>query len=198
MLLDARPRLWGLLVADLLLCGMVGPEAYGEGSTTDRALILHYTFDKDTGDTAKDRSAYGNDGKIVKAEYLEEFDGRRGVLRFDGEESVLNCPDSESLHFGGDMSFEMWARLNGPMKDISGMIFGDRNNYALHMGYWHTLEFVYYRLNVELRAGEPMAVPLYLRFVHAVADAGTPLQSLRKQTSRCFCEYSSFQKSILG
>ncbi len=134
MLLHTRLGILGLLVAGLLVGGIVAPQVYGEGSVMDDTLVLHYTFDKDTGETAKDLSAYGNDGKIVKAEYLEEFDGRRGVLRFDGKSSYINCGDSESLHFGGDMSFEMWVRLNGPFGPLWNFIFADDTVSNLYSG----------------------------------------------------------------
>ncbi len=162
---DTRLRFWGLVVAGVVLCGMVGSDVYGEEPPADPALVLHYTFDEDPGAVAKDLSSYGNHGEIAKAEYLEEFDGRRGVLRFGGEGSVLNCPDSESLRFDGDMSFEMWVRLNGPVKASSGMIFGDRDNFAFWVGYWHTLVFAYYGLNAELRTHETMVVPVERRLM---------------------------------
>ncbi len=101
----------------------------GKGLTMDSTLVLRYTFDEDTGSVARDRSPFGNDGKIVEAEYLKELDGRRGVLRFDGAESVLECPDSESLGFGGDMSFEMWVRLNGRVTSTRALIFGDGHSF---------------------------------------------------------------------
>ena len=87
----------------------------GSNVVADESLVLHYTFQTDTGETAKDQSIYGNDGKIVKGKYLEKIDGRGGVLRFDGEKSVLNCPDSDSLFWSGDISFEAWVRQNGPI-----------------------------------------------------------------------------------
>ncbi len=124
MPLHIRLRLCGSLVAGLVLCGMVAPQVYAEGSPRDKALVVHYAFDKDDGNTAKDSSTHGNDGKIVKAEYLTEVDGRHGVLRLNGKSSSVNCGVSESLRFGGDMSFEMWARLNGLAKSSGGTIFG--------------------------------------------------------------------------
>ena len=97
MSLDTRVRLWRLLVAGLVLCWMVGPDVYGEGSPRDDTLVLHYTFDyPDTTGLpghkriVKDHSPYGNDGEIVnKPEALRELDGRRGVLRFGGVETYV-------------------------------------------------------------------------------------------------------------
>ncbi len=134
MSLDTRVRLWRLLVAGLVLCWMVGPDVYGEGSPRDDTLVLHYTFDyPDTTGLpghkriVKDHSPYGNDGEIVnKPEALRELDGRRGVLRFGGVETYVNCGNPESLHFDGDMSVEMWVRQNSLWKNPWGVIFGER------------------------------------------------------------------------
>ncbi len=146
---DIRMRPLEVLLAALLICGVAAPQARGEGSAADRTLVLHYTFDKDPGDVAKDLGPHGNDGEIVKAEYLAEFDGRRGVLRFDGEESMLECPNSDSLFFEGDMSFEMWVRLNGPVKPTWASLFRDRNSQYFDFGVssWHTLVLWYVRLD---------------------------------------------------
>ncbi len=146
MSMHMRLSPWGLVLAGLLLCVIVSPEGYGEKLPADPSLVLHYTFDEDTGDTANDQSAYGNEGKIVKAQYLEEFDGRRGVLRFDGESAYLDCGDTDSLHVGGDMSFEMWARLNGPVKTNSAYVFGEHPLRSFRFGFynWYSLDFLYY------------------------------------------------------
>ncbi len=133
MLRDARLRLLALVVAGLVLGGMVAPQVHGEGSPTDPALVVHYTFDyPDTmglpGEKriVKDHSPYGNDGEIVnKPEALRELDGRRGVLRFGGVETYVNCGNPESLHFEGDMTLEMWVRLNSIPKAAYGTIFGE-------------------------------------------------------------------------
>jgi len=165
MLATNRPTDCGPLVAGLLVCAVFGAEAHAQARLADPALVLRYTFDEDPGSTARDLSSYGNDGEILKAQYLAEHEGRRGVLRFDGKESVLTCPQSESLWFSGDLSVEMWVRFNGPMRDKSGMIFGDRSNFALWVGHWHTLVFAYYGYNTELSANETMVVPVERRLM---------------------------------
>ena len=133
------------------------PEPVGKSIVTD-PLVLHYTFDKDAGDAAKDRSVHGNDGKLTAVEYLEEFDGRKGVLRFDGKESSLSCGNSESLHFGGDLSFEMWVRLNGPVDDDAAFIFGYPGQpFFFGRFYVHTLMLKY---NCGEGGGEAMRVPV--------------------------------------
>ncbi len=133
MLHDTRLGLWGIVVVGLVLCGMVAPQVYGEGSPKDDTLVLHYTFDyPDTtglpGEkrVVKDHSRYGNDGEIVKKpEAIRELDGRRGVLRFGGVETYIDCGNPESLHFGGDMTMEVWVRQNSLWKSGGGRIFGE-------------------------------------------------------------------------
>ncbi len=152
MWLDTRLRSLGLLVAALALLGIVGPGVYGEESDPDRTLVLHYTFDyPDTmglpGEerVVKDHSLYGNDGKIAnQPEALRELDGRQGVLRFGGEETYINCGNPESLDIGGDMSFEMWARLNGLVKSRSALFFGEhRGDFHFGLQNWRILRLWY-------------------------------------------------------
>lgn len=138
MLFAIRLRFWGLLLAGLVVCAMVAPEVYAVTSGEDKSLVLHYMFDypDTTGYSGprvvKDHSPYGNDGEIVQIpESLREVHGRRGVLRFGGEKTFINCGDSESLYFGGDMSFEMWVRLIGIPKTSWAMVFGDDRNFNL-------------------------------------------------------------------
>ena len=151
----------GLVVAGLVFCAAV-PGVRAADTPPDPSLMLHYTFDEAHGDVAKDLSSHGHDGKIVKAQYLEEFNGRRGVLRFDGKQSILHCPNSDSLDFAfdTDMSFEMQVRFNSLAGDSRGMIFGDLNNFGLHVNYWNTLILNYSRFNTELSTHESMGIPV--------------------------------------
>ncbi len=91
----------------------------------DDSLVLHYTFDKDTGQTAKDQSGHGNDLKLFKTQYVDDSEGRKGVLRFAGDEtSYALTGKAESLAINGDMSYEMWVRLYKPIRNSSAFIFG--------------------------------------------------------------------------
>ena len=151
------------LFAGILLFVVAAPVTEATNPPPDPALVLHYSFDKNAGETARDRSIYGNDGKIIKAKYLTEHDGRQGVLRFDGEQSVLRCPDSDSLSFGGDMSFEIVVRLNAPSKP--GMLFGDRSNFGFYVGYWNVLNLAYTNFDSELSANESINTPVTRRII---------------------------------
>ena len=134
--------------------------AYETKIPSKDAAVFHYTFDKDTGDTVKDMSGYRNDGKIVKAEHLEEFDGRRGVLRFDGTESILTVPKANSLSLEGDVSFEMWIRQNGPVTNASGTLFGARSRMGFYYFGYMSLTLYYDNYNAELKVHEVIPLPV--------------------------------------
>lgn len=110
-------------------------------------LVLHYTFDQDTGDIAKDASSYGNDGKTANTKYIKEFNGRHGILRFDGKTSSLDCGNDKSLALTGDLSFEMWVRQNEPYLPGDGwsFIFGEYppHNFVFTTRAHHTLSLDY-------------------------------------------------------
>lgn len=144
-------RLTGIsLVVGLISCSET-VEARDAGEPSDPALVLHYRFDEDPEKVAKDLSSHGHDGTIIKAQYLEQFNGRRGVLRFDGKDSMLHCPNT-------DMTFEMWVRFNRMVGDSRGMLFGDLNNFGFHVNYWNTLTLHYSRFNPEWDTHESMSV----------------------------------------
>jgi hypothetical protein len=143
MQLDVTMRCRAFLGAGVFLCIMAAPTADGEKSAADRSLVLHYVLDRDPGAAVKDLSAHGNDGKIVKAKYLDEVNGRKGVLRFDGESSWIDIADSESLHVSGDLSLEMWMRINGPVKSLQAILFTDPGSLLFGVVDLHSLVLDY-------------------------------------------------------
>lgn len=114
----------------------------------DDSLVLHYKFAAEQGAVAKDLSRYGNDGKIIDGQYLPEVNGRRDVLRLNGKTSFIDCGAPESLFFAGDMTLEMWVRLNQPLV-IHGNehphIFGEypTENWNLSFPFRHSLAMFY-------------------------------------------------------
>lgn len=133
------------MAVGLALTGTAGSQLCGQTPPTDPSLVLHYAFDEDPDDLAKDLSSHGNDGKIIAGRYLEEVDGRHGVLRFDGKSSHVLCGDSKSLNIHGDMTLEMWVRLNDLDAKKWGLIFGERPGYHFNFGEIHTLGVWYGR-----------------------------------------------------
>jgi hypothetical protein len=165
MLPDTTLRHWAFVAAGLLLCALAAPAAHGDATPADRSLVLHYVFDQNPGAVAKDLSSYKNDGKIVKAAYLEEVNGQRGVLRFDAGDAVLNCPDSDSLGVNGDLSFEMTVRLNDIVRKPWALLFGDDDNYAFYIAEYYSLVLYYSTYNESMRRGENVDLPVERRIV---------------------------------
>ncbi len=139
MLYGMRLTCVGLVVAGLMVCGIAAHEACAQDVPPDPTLVLHYTFDKDPGKTAKDLSTYKNDGTIVDGQYLEEFNGRRGVLRFNGKSAYIDCGDPDSLNFTGDLTLELWLRMNEHRPKRWGFIFGERPDWNFSFGEVHAL-----------------------------------------------------------
>jgi hypothetical protein len=64
-------------------------------------FVLLYNFDQGKGDTVKDLSGKGNDGKITDSAWNP--DGKfNGGMEFNGKTSFIEVPHSDSLNIGGD------------------------------------------------------------------------------------------------
>ena len=128
---------FGLEITAIALGMIVTSLAYAQNEGNDDTLVLHYTFDYPPAfdypykeGKVKDHSGYGNDGQMAHTpEALREVHGRSGILRFGGEKTYIDCGDSKSLYFSGDMTFEMWVRLNGIPKSNWSLVFGDDRNF---------------------------------------------------------------------
>lgn len=121
-------------------------------------LVVHYTFDPGDPDTASDQSTYGNDAKVVDGEFLREVDGREGVLRLNGKTSYIDLGNPESTRIDGDMSFEMWVRLNHPIENKWGVIFDGARAFNFTAAYWGSTLVMYYRNREDI--GEMMPLPV--------------------------------------
>jgi len=81
------------------------------------------------------------------------------VLRFDGKEAILKPHDDESLRFDGDMTFELSARLNGPVMALWAVIFGDEHDFSFYHCNYHSLLLWYVDRNPDHRI-ESSLVPV--------------------------------------
>lgn len=101
----------------------------------DEHTVLLYTFDSGKGDTVKDHSGNGNDGKLMGTNWGEgKF---RSGLELAGNEKrdFIEVADSESLDLVEGLTIEMWVYLNahstaggtGVTKE-STFKFGPRND----------------------------------------------------------------------
>ncbi len=82
----------------------------GLAHAQEENMVLLYTFDEKTGDTAKDLSGKGNDGVIVDAQWVP--DGKfGGGMEFNGASSLIEVPHNDNLNPGGDqLSILAWFK----------------------------------------------------------------------------------------
>ena len=102
----------------------------------NEGLVLYYTFDKINANVVKDLSPFHNDGKLIgNVKFLSNYAGRKGILRFDGENSYIDCGKHESLDIAGDMTIEMWIRMNATPQKPGSYIFTEGNNQSFVFGW---------------------------------------------------------------
>lgn len=124
-------------------------KAQSKAGQLDDSLVVHYRFDENPGETAIDLSGHGNDGTLVDIEYLEQLEGRRGVLHFNGDTSYIDCGSDDSIQFAGDRSFEMWVRFNTEQNVVNSdwpLLYGQYppDQFVFNMPYRHSIS-VWYR-----------------------------------------------------
>ena len=125
------------LVTFFVFTGLIASSTQ-EIFATDHDLILHYRFDQDLGDKVVDHSTYKNDGLNKLGQFLEEVRGRRGVMRFDGEKSMVQAKGA-SLKLKGDFTYAFWIRLNDTEKQSSCPIFGNTQHFMSLSAYIHLI-----------------------------------------------------------
>jgi hypothetical protein len=91
------------------------------------SLVAYWTFDEGSGDTLKDQSGTGNDGKINgKPKWV---DGKIGkTIEFDGVDDFVLVPNNETYNFTKGDSFTIALWINyvakgdwaGPMEKFNG------------------------------------------------------------------------------
>ena len=78
----------------------------------DEHTVLLYTFETGNGDTVKDLSENGNDGKLMGAKWDDgKFDDGL-FLGGDVPRDFVEIPDSDSLDLVDGLTVEMWVYLN--------------------------------------------------------------------------------------
>ncbi len=133
-------RFWAVIRAVLLSAFVffsTGLYAFG----VNMSLLVHYTFAGDEGTIATDLGSHGHHGKIRNADYLTECNGRQGVLRLNGKDSLIGLGTSPALDFAGDLSFEMWVRGNGLEPNPSGLFLFWGNSFKFYCQPVPLLEF---------------------------------------------------------
>lgn len=102
-----------LMPAALILVGVEAMASMSDG------LVLYYAFDEGSGDTVKDLSGNNNDGTIHGAEWVDgKFDG---ALEFSGEDTYVDCGESESLQVKKEITLAAWIN----MAVLPSQMYGD-------------------------------------------------------------------------
>jgi hypothetical protein len=99
--------------------------------------VAEYSFDQES-ETAVDFSGHKNEGAIEATEWIPS--GRYGgALNFDGEESCVTVPDSETLHPSEEFTLEAWVKpKDSPTADPIIFKAGEGTaKYALALGFEH-------------------------------------------------------------
>ncbi len=77
----------------------------------DEHTVLLYTFKTGNGNTVKDLSDYGNDGKLMGPKWGEGKPGGGLAFGGNGPRDFVEIPDSQSLDLVEGLTVEMWLYL---------------------------------------------------------------------------------------
>ena len=75
-------------------------------------LALYMSFDNVSGDTVKDESKNGNNGKIVKASAAKGKGKYGDAMEFNGRDSHVLIKNSDSLSISGEVTISVWVNWN--------------------------------------------------------------------------------------
>merc|ERR1711900_93196 len=84
--------------------------AQSVSASVGKSLVAHWKFDVGKGDSIKDSSANGIEGKIAgKVKWVE---GKHGTaVEFDDDGSgIIKVDTNDKLNFGDDFSVVFWAK----------------------------------------------------------------------------------------
>lgn len=99
------------LILVILLTCVISLPIYAQ----DEHAVLLYTFETGKGDTAKDLSGNGNDGKLMGS--TEWGNGKPGgglVFGGNGPRDFVEIHDSDTLDLVEGLTVEMWVFMNSP------------------------------------------------------------------------------------
>lgn len=98
-------------------------------SQPQAVLAALWDFERDV-DPQPDQSVFGNDAAVLTGATWTNDPERGGVMRFDGFDSYLEAPDSESLSITGDLSISAWIKVDdfGGFRGVVGKTAGDTGN----------------------------------------------------------------------
>ena len=91
----------------ILLTTGIGSQSFAQ----DEHTVLLYTFETGNGNTVKDLSDYGNDGKLMGPKWDNGNLGGGLAFGGNGPRDFVEIPDSESLDVVEGLTVEMWLYL---------------------------------------------------------------------------------------
>jgi len=91
------------------------------GGTTDKqdGLVLHYSFDGDTGSLVTDATGKNN-GMAAETKWTP-LGKSGGALEFNGRDSCITLPNSEAINRLRAMTFSAWVNLRTMPSDFAGI-----------------------------------------------------------------------------
>jgi hypothetical protein len=100
----------------------------GYAKIDPKTFIGAWLFDEGKGDTVKDWSENGNDGKISGAKWI---DGKFGkALEFDGATSKIDIPDSDNLNGLNEITILSWVYLRRAVTSGTWNSLAGKNPYS--------------------------------------------------------------------
>ena len=111
------------------LIGIGAAHVICASAAADQGLVAHYTFEEGRGAIVKDRSGRGNHGKIFgKGDWVRRKNTH--ALRFNGQNTYVECPASDSLDVSREATVEIWfnpaARKGGMVSFHTGSGWADQ------------------------------------------------------------------------
>ena len=100
---------WFILIP--LLTGIISLPSFPQ----DEHTVLLYTFETGEGNTVKDLSGNGNEGKLMgSTKWGEGKPGSGLIFGGNGPRDFVEIPDSDTLDLVEGLTVEMWIYLNSP------------------------------------------------------------------------------------
>lgn len=106
-----------------------GSDPNDPSSQPQTILAALWDFERDV-DPQPDQTVFANDAAVLTGATWTDDPLRGGVMRFDGFDSYLEVPDSESLSITGDLSISAWIKVDdfGGFRGVVGKTGGDIGN----------------------------------------------------------------------
>ncbi len=133
-------RKYGCLVCLITFLGLgMVFQASAIDPTTDKAVMLYFSFDEGVGDTVKDLSGNNNDGVITKAQWVDgKYDK---ALEFNGKDAGVEVAGSATLDLQKGMTLASWVFKTEYLLNNNGETMISKKQggaYCLEIHGWNT------------------------------------------------------------